>query len=76
MHELIVEFEKALAEHESKIGKKDSLVGLGTILADELKKKTAAVVTLGELLADFYAKERASSTTNAFNLSSIYRSTP
>lgn len=58
MDQLIAEFEKALAAHKSEIGKTDNLIGLGEILAKELRKQREATATLGTLLADFYAQAR------------------
>ena len=55
MEQMILEFERALADYKQSIGKTDKLTALGEILAKECRKNRDAVVTLGQCLADFYA---------------------
>lgn len=55
MDKLLEMFEKALAEYQASIDKKDTLVGTGEIIVLEFRKQRDQIVTLSRLLSDFYA---------------------
>jgi hypothetical protein len=55
MEQMILEFERALAEYKDSIGKTDRLVAFGEMIAKEFRKNRDAVVVLGQCLSDFYA---------------------
>lgn len=58
MDELLKMFEKALAEYQANLGKKDTLAATGEIMIQEFRKMRDNNVVLGQLLGDFYAQER------------------